>query len=89
MLSALRRGDRVVTGGGIIGTVAKVVSDDEVLVEIADGLRVRVVRSTITGVTAKTEPVAAKGDKDKDEAEPAPSDADKGKGSTRRAAGSK
>jgi preprotein translocase subunit YajC len=89
MLGALRRGDRVVTGGGIIGTIAKVVSDEEVLVEIADGLRVRVVRSTITGVTAKTEPVAAKSDKEKDEAEPAPSDADKGKGSTRRAAGSK
>jgi preprotein translocase subunit YajC len=87
MLGALRRGDRVVTGGGIIGTIAKVVSDDEVLVEIADGLRVRVVRSTITGVTAKTEPVAAKGDKD--EAEPAQGDADKGKGGTRRAAGSK
>ena len=91
MLSALRRGDRVVTGGGIIGTIAKVVSDDEVLVEIAEGLRVRVLRSTITGVTAKTEPVAAKGDKDKekDEAEPAQGDADKGKGGTRRAAGSK
>ena len=89
MLAGVKRGDRVVTGGGIIGTIAKVVSDEEVLVEIADGLRVRVVRSTITGVTAKTEPVAAKSDKEKDEAEPAPSDADKGKGSTRRAAGSK
>jgi preprotein translocase subunit YajC len=91
MLSALRRGDRVVTGGGIIGTIAKVVSDDEVLVEIAEGLRVRVLRSTITGVTAKTEPVAAKGDKDKDKAEtePGESDADKGKSNTRRAAGSK
>ncbi len=91
MLGALRRGDRVVTGGGIIGTIAKVVSDEEVLVEIADGLRVRVVRSTITGVTAKTEPVAAKGEKDKEkaEAEPAEGDTDKGKSNTRRAAGSK
>jgi preprotein translocase subunit YajC len=89
MLSALRRGDRVVTGGGIIGTIAKVVSDEEVLVEIAEGLRVRVLRSTITGVTAKTEPVAAKGEKDKGEPEPAESDADKSKGTTRRAAGSK
>ena len=91
MLSALRRGDRVVTGGGIIGTIAKVVSDEEVLVEIAEGLRVRVLRSTITGVTAKTEPVPAKGDKDKEkaEAESAESDADKGKSNTRRAAGSK
>ena len=91
MLSALRRGDRVVTGGGIIGTIAKVVSDDEVLVEIAEGLRVRVLRSTITGVTAKTEPVAAKGDKDREkaEAESAESDADKGKSNTRRAASNK
>jgi preprotein translocase subunit YajC len=89
MLGALRRGDRVVTGGGIIGTIAKVTSDEEVLVEIADGLRVRVLRSTITGVTAKTEPVAARGDKEKAEPEPAESDADKGKSNTRRAAGTK
>jgi preprotein translocase subunit YajC len=66
LLSALRRGDRVVTGGGIVGTIAKVVGDDEVLVDIADNCRVRVLRSTITGVLAKTEPVAAKPDKDED-----------------------
>jgi preprotein translocase subunit YajC len=87
MLSALRRGDRVVTGGGIIGTVAKVVGDDEVLVDIAEGMRVRVVRSTITAVLAKTEPVAAKSDKD--DAQQDEADADKGKGSARRAAGGK
>jgi preprotein translocase subunit YajC len=86
MLSALRRGDRIVTGGGIIGTVAKVVGDDEVLVDIAEGMRVRVVRSTVTTVLAKTEPVAAKGDS---EPQPDDADADKGKGSTRRAAGGK
>ena len=57
-LAGLRRGDRIVTGGGIIGTVAKVVSDDELAVEIADGVRVRVVRSTITNVLAKPEPAA-------------------------------
>ncbi len=55
-LAELRRGDSVVTSGGIIGTVARVVSDDELLVDIAEGVRVRVVRSTITGVTAKGEP---------------------------------
>jgi preprotein translocase subunit YajC len=87
MLGALRRGDRVVTGGGIIGTVAKVVGDDEVLVDIAEGMRVRVVRSTITAVLAKTEPVAAKSDKDDTQQDDA--DADKGKGSARRAAGGK
>ncbi|HEX7966767.1 MAG TPA: preprotein translocase subunit YajC [Stellaceae bacterium] len=87
MLTALRRGDRVVTGGGIVGTVAKVVGDDEVLVDIADNTRVRVVRSTITSVLAKTEPVAAKADKD--DADKQDADAEKGKGSARRAAGGK
>jgi preprotein translocase subunit YajC len=55
-LSELRRGDNVITSGGIIGTVARVVNDNEVLVEIAEGVRARVVRSTITGVTGKGEP---------------------------------
>ena len=55
-LSDLRRGDNVITAGGIIGTVARVVNDDEVTVEIAEGVRVRVVRSTITGITGKGEP---------------------------------
>jgi preprotein translocase subunit YajC len=58
MLDALRRGDRIVTAGGILGTVAKVVNDNEVAVDIADNVRVRVVRSTITQVLAKTEPAA-------------------------------
>src|ERR1700726_2956075 len=48
MLDALRRGDKVVTGGGIVATVSKVVSPEEVEVDIASGVRVRVVRSTIT-----------------------------------------
>ncbi|MBK8210618.1 MAG: preprotein translocase subunit YajC [Rhodospirillales bacterium] len=56
MLSALRRGDRVVTGGGIIGTITRVVDDNEVLLEIAEGVRVRVQRPMISGVLAKTEP---------------------------------
>lgn len=59
MLDALRRGDRVVTGGGIIGTIVKVGSDDELQVEIAEGVRVRVMRPTITAVLAKTEPAKA------------------------------
>jgi len=59
MLEAIRRGDRVVTGGGIIGTVAKVVNTDEVLIDIADNTRVRVVRSTIVNVLAKTAPAAS------------------------------
>lgn len=59
-LDALRRGDRVVTGGGIIGTVVRVDSPDEVVVDIADGVRVRVVRSTITSVVSKPDPAAAR-----------------------------
>ena len=60
MLDALRRGDRVVTGGGIIGTVARVENPEEVTVDIADGVRVRVLRSTITSVVAKPDPSAAR-----------------------------
>jgi preprotein translocase subunit YajC len=67
LLANLRRGDRIVTGGGIIGTIAKVVSDDEVAVDIAENVRVRVLRSTVTSVLARTEPVAGK-ESGKDEA---------------------
>jgi preprotein translocase subunit YajC len=60
MLDALRRGDRVVTGGGIIGNVARVDTPEEVTVDIADGVRVRVLRSTITSVLAKPDAGAAR-----------------------------
>lgn len=56
MIEALRRGDRVVTSGGIVGQITKVISDGEVEVEIAQGTRVRVIRHTITDVLDKTEP---------------------------------
>ncbi len=59
MVEALRRGDQIVTGGGIVGKVSKVRDDGEVEVEIAEGVRVRVIRSTITQVLNKTEPAAA------------------------------
>jgi preprotein translocase subunit YajC len=72
MLDAVRRGDRVVTAGGMIGTIAKVVSNEEVLVDLADNVRVRVVRSTISQVLAKTEP--AKETKTKDGDTPANDD---------------
>lgn len=65
MLEALRRGDRVVTNGGIIGTVAKVISDTEVAVDIAENVRVRVVRSMISQVLAKPEPAGKSKDGDK------------------------
>ena len=64
MVEALRRGDRVVTGGGMIGSVTKVVSDTEVQVELTEGVRVRVLRHTIQEVLAKTEP-AKEGGKSK------------------------
>ena len=60
MLDALRRGDKVVTAGGIIGTVTKVDTDQELTIEIAENVRVKVVRSTITTVLSRTEPVASK-----------------------------
>ena len=60
MVSALRRGDQVVTQGGLIGKVTKVKEDDanEVEVEIADNVKVRVVRNTISQVLSKTEPAS-------------------------------
>lgn len=65
LVEAVRRGDRVVTAGGLLGTVSKVISDTELQVEVADGVRVRVVRSTISDVISKTEPAGkskSKGD---------------------------
>ncbi|MCX7299333.1 MAG: preprotein translocase subunit YajC [Rhodobacterales bacterium] len=57
MITALRRGDQVITQGGLIGKVTKVKDEgNEVEVEIATGVNVRVVRSTIASVVSKTEP---------------------------------
>ena len=64
MVSNVRRGDTVVTAGGMIGKVTKVLEDGaEIMVEIADNVRVRVVASTLTDVRSKSEPVAADGKK--------------------------
>ena len=57
MLGAVRRGDKIVTGGGIIGTITKVIDEIEVTVEIADGVKVRVQRGLISSVLSKTQPV--------------------------------
>ncbi len=57
MLEALRRGDQIITQGGVVGKVVKVKDEaNEVEVEIAKGVNVRVVKSTITTVMNKTEP---------------------------------
>lgn len=56
MLLALRRGDKIVTNGGLIGTIIKVVNEREVQIEISENVRVRVMRGMIADVLAKTEP---------------------------------
>lgn len=56
MLANVRRGDQVVTGGGMIAKVTKVIDDAELEVEIADGVKVRLVRSLIADVRVKGEP---------------------------------
>ncbi len=56
MVNGLRRGDKVVTAGGMFGKVVKVHDEGEVEVEIADGVKVRMVQSTIAQVVSKTEP---------------------------------
>jgi len=56
MVEALRRGDQVVTQGGVVGKVTKVKEDGEVEVEISEGVKVRVIKHTIAQVLNKTEP---------------------------------
>lgn len=62
MLSNLKRGDKVVTNGGLIGVITKIVSDEELQVEIAENVRVRVARAMIHSVFIKGEAIAV--DKD-------------------------
>jgi preprotein translocase subunit YajC len=72
LLSSVRRGDRVVTGGGILGLVTKVLNENYVQVEIAEGVKVKVLKSTIADIPSRTEPAqGAKGDKraEKDDVE--------------------
>jgi preprotein translocase subunit YajC len=62
MLESVRRGDTVVTAGGVVGRVAKVKDDGELMVEIADNVQIRVVKSTLSEVRARTQD--AKADKE-------------------------
>ena len=71
MLAALKRGDRVVTGGGIVGRVVRVEGDNEVMVEIASDVRVRIRQSTISEVVSRSEPAKRNGG---DEASEKPTD---------------
>ena len=58
MLTAVRRGDTVVTGGGFIGKVTKVIDDHELEIDLGGGTKVTALRSTIADVRVKGEPVA-------------------------------
>ena len=64
MVEALRRGDKVITGGGIIGSVAKVDNDTEITLEIAPGVKVKILRQSVTDVLGKNQP--ADGNKKKE-----------------------
>ena len=74
VLGNLRRGDRIVTNGGLIGTITRVPNDDELIVEISDGVKVRVMRGMIAESLSKSDPAPAKSkdnakDKDREEEE--------------------
>lgn len=73
LLANVRRGDRIVTNGGLVGTVTKVDDDDDMLtVEVAEGgVRVQVVRSMIAEVRGKGQPVARTGKKKGGKSDPA------------------
>jgi preprotein translocase subunit YajC len=53
LVASVKRGDTVVTAGGLIGRVAKVKDDGEIMIEIADNVQVRVIKSTLTEVRSK------------------------------------
>ena len=57
MVKNLRRGDTVITNGGVIGKISKVIDEHEVEIEISEGIKVRQVRQMVTEVRAKGEPV--------------------------------
>jgi preprotein translocase subunit YajC len=59
MVAALRRGDLIITQGGIIGKVSKVKDDNEIEVELAENVKVRVVKTTVAQVISKTEPASS------------------------------
>jgi len=57
MVKNVRRGDTVVTNGGLVGKVTKVIDDDQIEIEIADDVRIRQMRQMVADVRAKGEPV--------------------------------
>ncbi|MBE1236886.1 preprotein translocase subunit YajC [Phaeovibrio sulfidiphilus] len=69
MLASIKRKDRIVTGGGVVGTVIKVENEAELLVEVAENVRVRVMRDMVATVLTHGDGAAAGGDKGKPAAE--------------------
>ncbi len=61
MVKNVRRGDTVVTSGGLVGKVTKVIDDEQVEVEVAEDVRVRQMRTMLADVRAKGEPVKEEG----------------------------
>ncbi len=57
MIGALRRGDRIVTNGGLIGSITRVANDNELILEVASGVKVRVLRSMVADLLSKPQPV--------------------------------
>ena len=53
MVESLKRGDEIITSGGIIGTIDKIMEDDRIIVEIAENAKVQIIRSTITSLLKK------------------------------------
>lgn len=72
LVQQLKRGDRVLTGGGIIGQVSKLVDDNEIELEIAPSVKVRLLRSAVQDVLQRTQP--ASGAKDEAAAEDKPAE---------------
>jgi preprotein translocase subunit YajC len=58
LVKNIRRGDTVVTNGGLVGKVTKVVDDEQIEIEVSDGVRIRQMRQMITGVRSKGEPTS-------------------------------
>ena len=67
MIASAKPRDTVITNGGLVGKVTKVVDDDQIEFEISDGVRVRQMRQMISGVRAKGEPAKEKAETAKDE----------------------
>ena len=67
LVKNIRRGDTVVTSGGLVGKVTKVVDDDQIEFEISDGVRVRQMRQMISGVRSKGEPAKEKSEAAKED----------------------